>query len=186
MPNPNTTTNRDPAVRYRHRDGTEHELIVRDTPDGYLIVDRTARQPAGNARRGTGPQRREGGGGRDRPRLRDHSQPAQLRSPVRSLTLAEIAEQHDRVFQLERGGAIRVYTNDVDLGVLTRDRSLLDEADLAHLIRNGTIPPLDQLLEMDDRGELPFGPYRDWQPRRQPPSKRATLTTLASPPPRLA
>ena len=37
-----TTTNRGPAVRYRHRDGTEHKLIVRDTPDGgYLIVDRT-------------------------------------------------------------------------------------------------------------------------------------------------
>ena len=33
------------------------------------------------------------------------------------------------------------------------------------MIENGTIPALDQLLEMDDRGELPFGPYRDWQPR---------------------
>ena len=45
MRNPNTTTaNRKPAVRYRHQDGTEHELIVRDTPDGYLIVDCT---PAG-------------------------------------------------------------------------------------------------------------------------------------------
>ena len=43
MRNPNTTTaNRKPAVRYRHQDATEHELIVRDTPDGYLIVDRTA------------------------------------------------------------------------------------------------------------------------------------------------
>jgi len=41
MPNPNTTTNCDPAVRYQHRDGTEHELIVRDTPaGGYAIVDR--------------------------------------------------------------------------------------------------------------------------------------------------
>ena len=41
MPNPNTTK-RSAAVRYRHRDGTEHELIVRDTPDGaYLFVDRT-------------------------------------------------------------------------------------------------------------------------------------------------
>jgi len=93
----------------------------------------------------------------------------QLPSPVRSLTLAEIDEQHDRVFdELERGGAIRVYSNDGEryLGVLTRHQSLLGDADLAQMIENGTIPPLDQLLEMDDRGELPFGPYRDWQPRR--------------------
>jgi hypothetical protein len=50
----------------------------------------------------------------------------QLPSPVRSLTLAEIDEQHDRVFdELEQGGAIRVYCNDRRAlpGVLTRDRS---------------------------------------------------------------
>ena len=93
---------------------------------------------------------------------------AQLPSPVRSLTLAEIDRQHDRVFdELERGGAIRVYSNDGEryLGVLTRHQSLLGDADLAQMIENGTIPPLDQLLEIDDRGELPFDPYRDWQPR---------------------
>ena len=44
-PNATTTTNCDPAVRCQHRDGTEHELIVRDTPaGGYAIVDRA---PAG-------------------------------------------------------------------------------------------------------------------------------------------
>jgi len=87
---------------------------------------------------------------------------AQLPSPVRSLTLAEIEQQHKRVFdELERGGAIRVYAKDDEhfLGVLTRDKTLLDAADIAMLIENGHIPPLDELIAMDDR------PYRDWQPR---------------------
>ena len=83
---------------------------------------------------------------------------AQLPSPVRSLTLAELEAQHERVFaELEGGGAIRLYTNDMEryLGVLTRDKALLDAADLAQLIENGHIPPLDELVAMDDRGELP-------------------------------
>ena len=83
---------------------------------------------------------------------------SQLPSPVRSLTLAEIEAQHERVYdELERGGAIRVYTNDGEgfLGVLTREKGLLDEADIAQLIENGHIPPLDELIAMDDRGELP-------------------------------
>jgi hypothetical protein len=83
---------------------------------------------------------------------------AQLPSPVRSLTLAELEAQHERVYaELERGGAIRLYTNDMEryLGVLTRDKTLLDAADLAQLIENGQIPPLDELVAMDDRGELP-------------------------------
>lgn len=83
---------------------------------------------------------------------------AGLPSPVRSLTLAEIDEQKDRVFdELERGGAIRVYSNDGSryLGVLARARAVLDEADIAQLVENGHIPPLDQLIAMDDRGELP-------------------------------
>lgn len=83
---------------------------------------------------------------------------AQLPSPVRSLTLAELEAQHERVFaELEGGGAIRLYTNDMEryLGVLTRDQRLLDAADLAQLIENGHIPPLDELVAMDDRGELP-------------------------------
>ena len=41
------------------------------------------------------------------------------------------------------------------LGVLTRDKRLLDAADIAQLIENGHIPPLDELVAMDDRGELP-------------------------------
>ncbi len=66
--------------------------------------------------------------------------------------------QRERVYaELERGGAIRVYTNDMEhfLGVLTRDQRLLDAADIAQLIENGHIPPLDELVAMDDRGELP-------------------------------
>jgi hypothetical protein len=83
---------------------------------------------------------------------------SELPSPVRSLTLAEIEHQRDRVYEeLERGGAIRVYTNDMErfLGVLTRDQRLLDAAGIAQLIENGQIPPLDELFAMDDRGELP-------------------------------
>ena len=81
-----------------------------------------------------------------------------LPSPVRSLTLSEIQAQHARVLaELEQGGAIRVYTDDHEqlLGVLTREPGLLDEADIAQLIENGHIPPLDELLAMDDRGETP-------------------------------
>jgi hypothetical protein len=83
---------------------------------------------------------------------------SELPSPVRSLTLAEIERQHDRVYEeLERGGAIRVYTNDMQhlLGVLTRDERLLDAAGISQLIENGYIPPLEELIAMDDRGELP-------------------------------
>ena len=39
--------------------------------------------------------------------------------------------------------------------MLTREKGLLDEADIAQLIENGHIPPLDELIAMDDRGELP-------------------------------
>ncbi len=83
---------------------------------------------------------------------------SELPSPVRSLTLAEIETQRDRVYEeLERGGAIRVYSNDMEqfLGVLTRDQRLVDAAGIAQLIENGHIPPLDELVAMDDRGELP-------------------------------
>ena len=83
---------------------------------------------------------------------------SELPSPVRSLTLVEIEDQRERVYtELERGGAIRVYSNDNEhfLGVLTRDQTLLDAAGIAQLIENGHIPPLAELIAMDDRGELP-------------------------------
>jgi hypothetical protein len=77
-----------------------------------------------------------------------------LPSPTRSLTLREIEDQRERVYgELERGGAIRVYTNDGGtlLGVLTRDPRLLDAADIAQLQESGLIPPLDELVAMQDR-----------------------------------
>jgi len=83
---------------------------------------------------------------------------SELPSPVRSLTLAQIEDQREQVFaELERGGAIRVYSNDGEhfLGVLTRDQRLLHAAGIAQLIENGQVPALDELLAMDDRGELP-------------------------------
>lgn len=83
---------------------------------------------------------------------------SELPSPVRSLTLAEVEAQQERVFaELEQGGAIRVYTNDMEhfLGVLTREKALLDAADIAQLIENGHVPPLEKLLAMEERGELP-------------------------------
>jgi hypothetical protein len=79
-----------------------------------------------------------------------------LPSPTRSLTLREIEEQHERVYrELEHGGAIRVYTNDSDmlLGVLTRDPRLFDAADIAQLQESGLIPPLDELVAMQDRAD---------------------------------
>ena len=84
--------------------------------------------------------------------------PADLLIGLRERVQLEIEHQRDRVYEeLERGGAIRVYTNDSQhfVGVLTRDQRLLDAAGIAQLIENGHIPPLDELVAMDDRGELP-------------------------------
>ncbi len=86
---------------------------------------------------------------------------SELPSPVRSMTLAEIEAEHEQVFaELERGGAIRVYTEGMEnfLGVLTRDRTLRHAADIAMLVQNEHIPSLEELEEMADRGEIPsFG-----------------------------
>ncbi len=79
-----------------------------------------------------------------------------LPSPIRSLTLREIEQQHERVYsELEQGGAIRVYTNDGSclLGVLTRDPRLFDAADIAQLQEAGMTPPMDELAAMQDRDE---------------------------------
>ncbi len=91
-----------------------------------------------------------------------------LPHPVTGMSLGELRERQDEALQiLEQGGAIILHSDDGErlFGVLTRDRQLVGDATVAAMIDAGTIPPLDQLLEMDDRGELPFGPYRDWQPR---------------------
>jgi hypothetical protein len=41
------------------------------------------------------------------------------------------------------------------LGVLTRENRMIGEAEIAQLIENGHVPPLEELLARDDRGELP-------------------------------
>ena len=84
------------------------------------------------------------------------------------MRLSELGERQDSVLEmLAQGGAIIVHTDDGGdvFGVLTRDRELLNEATLAAMIDAGNLPRLDELIAMDDRGELPFGPYRDWRPR---------------------
>ena len=91
-----------------------------------------------------------------------------LPHPASGMRLSQLREHEAQALKmLEQGGAIIVHTDDGEhlLGVLTRDRELLNEATLAAMIDTGNLPPLDELLAMDDRGELPFGPYRDWRPR---------------------
>ena len=81
-----------------------------------------------------------------------------LPHPSEALTLAEIDDELERVIgMLERGGAVIVLSNDRQqrVGVLTRDPALLGEAQMAQLIDAGHLPPIAELLAMDDRGELP-------------------------------
>jgi hypothetical protein len=81
-----------------------------------------------------------------------------LPHPSEALTLADIQDQLERVTGLlEQGGAVIVYSNDRQqrLGVLTRDPAVLGDAQVAQLIDAGHLPPIAELLAMDDRGELP-------------------------------
>jgi hypothetical protein len=81
-----------------------------------------------------------------------------LPHPARTMTVSELSGQLDEVVEtLEQGGAILVYTDDLQhrLGVLTRQQPLLDEAALAAEIDAGHLPPIAELIAMDDRGETP-------------------------------
>jgi hypothetical protein len=81
-----------------------------------------------------------------------------LPHPTEALTLSEIARDLERVTGLlEQGGAVLVLSDDQEreLGVLSRQEPLLGEARLAAMIDAGNIPPIAELLAMDDRGELP-------------------------------
>jgi hypothetical protein len=87
-----------------------------------------------------------------------HRAMATLPSPARALTLSEINSDYMRYLaELEEGGAIIVLSDDRQavLGVLTRDPAVFGDAKLAQQIEDGHIPPLAELLAMDDRGELP-------------------------------
>jgi hypothetical protein len=87
-----------------------------------------------------------------------HRLMSQLPHPVRTLTLAEIqADWEVLLEELKEGGSILVESDggEAFLGVLTRDTGLIGEAEIAQLIENGHVPPLEELLARDDRGELP-------------------------------
>ena len=75
---------------------------------------------------------------------------AMLPSPARAMTLEEIQAERDDVLEaLREGGVILVHSNELDcfLGVLTRDPSVLGDAELAQQIEAGHLPPLDVLLQ---------------------------------------
>jgi hypothetical protein len=81
-----------------------------------------------------------------------------LPHPAEALTVSQLGQQLEHVIGvLDEGGAVLVYSDDHEhrLGVLTRQQPLLDEASLAQEIDAGNLPPIRELLAMDDRGELP-------------------------------
>jgi hypothetical protein len=82
----------------------------------------------------------------------------QLPHPARTLTVAEIQADWEGVLEkLKEGGAILVESDggEAFLGVLTSDTAMIGEAEIAQLIENGHLPPPEELLARDDRGELP-------------------------------
>jgi hypothetical protein len=77
---------------------------------------------------------------------------------MRTLTLAQIQAEWESVLEeLKQGGTILVESDggEAFLGVLTRDTGMIGEAEIAQLIENGHMPPLEELLARDDRGDLP-------------------------------
>ncbi len=74
---------------------------------------------------------------------------AMLPSPARAMTLAQIQSERETVLEeLRQGGVILVHSDELDcfLGVLTRDPSVLGDAELAQQIEAGHLPPLAELL----------------------------------------
>jgi hypothetical protein len=72
-----------------------------------------------------------------------------------------VSELRDRVQQvremLDQGGAVLVFTDARDdiVGVLTHNRPLIEETAIAAQIDSGNLPPIAELIAMDDRGETP-------------------------------
>jgi hypothetical protein len=82
----------------------------------------------------------------------------ELPRAVRTLTLAEIQADWEGVLEeLKAGGAILIESDggEAFLGALTRETGLIGEAEIAQLIENGHVPPLEDLLARDDRSGLP-------------------------------
>ena len=81
-----------------------------------------------------------------------------LPHPAETMTVSDLNGRLEHVLEvLDEGGALLVYTDDYEhrLGVLTRQQPLLDEAALAAEIDAGHLPPIAELIAMDDRGETP-------------------------------
>lgn len=81
-----------------------------------------------------------------------------LPHPSTGMRLSELRHRQSEALEmLELGGAIILHTDDGEhlLGVLTRNRRMLDEASIAAMIDAGNLPPISELIAMDDRGELP-------------------------------
>ena len=81
-----------------------------------------------------------------------------LPHPAFAMTVGELRDRLQEVREaLNQGGAVLLFTDARDdvIGVLTAQRSLLEEASLAAEIDRGHLPPIAELIAMDDRGELP-------------------------------
>jgi len=77
---------------------------------------------------------------------------------VRTMTVADIqAEWHAVLEDLRRGGVVLIESDggDACIGVLTREAGMIGAAEIVQLIEDGHIPPLEELLTMDDGGGLP-------------------------------
>jgi hypothetical protein len=75
---------------------------------------------------------------------------------VRTLTLAQIQADWEGVLEeLRDGGAILIESDggEAVLGVLTRDTAMIGEAEIAQMIENCHVPPLEELLARDERRE---------------------------------
>ena len=81
-----------------------------------------------------------------------------LPHPAFAITVGELRERLEEVREaLDQGGAVLLFTDARDdiIGVLTAERSLLHEASIAAEIDSGYLPPIAELIAMDDRGETP-------------------------------
>ena len=81
-----------------------------------------------------------------------------LPHPAFAITVGELPDRLQQVrAALDQGGAVLLFTDAHDdiIGVLTAQRSLLEEASIAAEIDTGHLPPIAELIAMDDRGELP-------------------------------